>query len=221
MTPNFSPTPSDDRSAPATQQERPPLTVPVDLLALPALTGRIFAALRTAGLEHFALFGGAVRDADFNARNEAPRTIKDYDLRIWLPEAAFTNDVTESLARLTREFPGGYQTVPAGGTPHMRYLFSCGGMELDLSFRRIPAEYAETSLSPSSVARDRAGDSDVGLCAVAIDPEFQCWCRREYLADQANRTLTVYPISDPTRKEIYLTRMRAKFPGHTVVDLGL
>jgi len=75
------------------------------------------------------------------------------------------------------------------------------------------------SLAPAAVAIDRAGDADIGLCSVAIDPHGQAWATAQYAQDRDNGTLTVYPIDDLARKDAYTKRMQAKFAAHRVINL--
>lgn len=55
---------------------------PIKLHNSPPLMKQCFQLLQQAGADHFALFGGAVRDADYSARYNQPHRIKDYDLRV-------------------------------------------------------------------------------------------------------------------------------------------
>lgn len=194
----------------------PMTTHPITLAAQPPLVREIFVRMAKAGARHFALFGGAIRDADYNARHGENRRIMDYDIRIWTNPR---QDEGNTVLRLEREFQSAARHEPSAGTGRIRYCFDFMGSELDISLRLIPAQYAGGLVSISAVAQDRAGDSDIGICAVAIDPTFGVWARPEYIEDQMNRTLSVYPIPDAARKAAYSARMKAKFPAHAVIEM--
>lgn len=179
----------------------------ITLYGRPPLLTPVFNLLVQAGARHFALFGGAVRDADYAARHGEIRPIKDYDLRVWLPEdkeAGFVRSLGENV-RLT----------PSAGTGRIRYCLDFMGAELDISVRTFPS----VDYPAEAVAQDRAADADIGLCSVAIDSLGRAWATAEYIADRDGRTLSVYPSSDVARMRAYTQRMQTKFPGHTIIAL--
>lgn len=186
--------------------------------ALAPLARSIFDSLDTAGLNLSCIFGGAQRDTDYNARHGTTRAIKDYDIRIWLPDAEFSCAQLSVLDRLHQQF-GPHRPIPADGTAHMRYIFNFMGAELDVSLRPVPPAFLNTTIPVEAVALNSAGDSDIGLCAVAIDPQLRGWCRPEYLEDLQNKSLTVFPSNNAQRRALYTERMRTKFPDHRIIAL--
>lgn len=184
----------------------------INLSGTPPLLREIFNIISRAGAKHYALFGGAIRDADYGAYHNAPRTINDYDIRIWLPpeqEHAFVTNLGPDVRR-----------VPSAGTGRIRYCLNYNGAELDISVRNIPEQFKGEEIPIEAVAQNRAADSDIGLCSIAIDPSGTAWGTPEYLADRDRKTLSVYPLEDADRKAAYTARMLLKFPDHTVVDLS-
>ena len=181
---------------------------PVTLYGTPPLLRPVFNRLARAGAVHFALFGGAVRDADYAARHGENRPINDYDIRVWLPP--------EQEAAFVRRLGPGVRRVPSAGTARIRYCLAFRGTELDISVRPLPASWTGGAVPPGAVAIDRAGDADIGLCSVAIGSDGQAWAAAAYAADRDGRTLTVYPQGDTARRDSYTRRMQEKFPGHRV-----
>lgn len=186
--------------------------------ALAPLTQGIFSKLDAAGLTLSCIFGGAQRDTDYNARHGTTRTIKDYDIRIWLPDTEFSRAQISAIDRLDQQF-GPHHAIPADGTAHMRYIFNFMGAELDVSLRPVPPALLNTTIPIEAVALNRAGDSDIGLCAVAIDPQLRGWCRPEYLKDLQNKSLTVFSTDNAQRSATYTKRMQLKFPDHRLIAL--
>lgn len=192
----------------------------VTLAGMPPLLKSVFDGLAKASATHFALFGGAIRDADYSARHGVNRPVKDYDIRIWLAPQNIETQTQTLVERLRDAFNTTVRLTPSAGTGRIRYCFDFSGGELDISIRPVPDIYAGKIPPVEAVARDRAFDSDIGICAVAIDPSGQAWARPEYLQDQINKTLSVYPIADAARKNAYTKRMRGKFPAHRVIDMA-
>lgn len=191
--------------------------VQVDLKALPPLVESIARLLKDAGASHFAFFGGAIRDADYSARHGEFRQIKDYDIRVWFSNEGFEVQ-REQFLRNLEIFAGGIvQELPCPGTNKLHYVLTFQGSELDISIRGIPAQWT-MNVPTEAVAQERAADSDIGLCSIALDPDFRAWARPEYLVDQEQKTLTVFPIADMNRKASYAARMLAKFPLHRLVE---
>jgi hypothetical protein len=197
---------------------QPASTNRIELSALPPLAAPIFDILQAAGARAFCLFGGALRDADHNSRWCDTRPIKDYDIRIWL-EASGPDEET-LVQNIATGLQATVRVVPSPGTGRSRYCFDFAGSEVDISIRQAPSQYAGCVIPIEAVALERAADSDIGISSVAMDPSMQAWARPEYLHDQSARTLTVFDIPDALRKAAYLTRMRAKFPGHAVQHPG-
>lgn len=193
--------------------------IPYEPLALPPLAKSIFCGLARAGVTQACIFGGAIRDAEYNRRFRATRQIKDYDIRIWLPnDAAYDANKDALIPKLEREF--GPQTImPSAGTGRPRHIFNFRSTELDVSIRPTPANAATGPLKAAAVAIDRAGDSDIALCSVALAPTLSGWCHPQYLKDRDNKTLTVFPNDDAARQAAYTARMHAKFPQHRIITL--
>ncbi len=189
----------------------------VDLKALPPLVESIARLLKAAGASHFAFFGGALRDADYSARHGEIRQIKDYDIRVWFPDERLEVQREQFLRDLEIVAGGKVQELPCPGTNKLHYILPFQGSELDISIREIPAQW-KMNVPTEAVAQERAADSDIGLCSIALDPAFCAWARPEYLVDQEQKTLTVFPIADMDRKASYTARMLAKFPLHRVVE---
>jgi hypothetical protein len=189
--------------------------VPVMLAAYPPLLRDIFNLLTDAGARQFALFGGAIRDADHAARCNRQPKINDYDLRVWLSPVDHEDRRRDFIVRLAT-LPGKDITeMPSAGTQRLRYGLDYKGADLDISIRPAP----DQSGAAEAVAIERAGDGDIGLCSVAVDPLMQAWATPEYEQDQRNKTLSVYLIEDAERREAYTTRMQGKFPDHRLVWL--
>jgi hypothetical protein len=189
---------------------------PIRVSAYPPLLTEIFDLLRNAGAAHYALFGGAVRDADHAARRgRCQASIKDYDLRVWIDDSQ-SRDFIDRLSRLSGE---PVEEEPSAGTGRIRYCLNFLGAPLDISLRTPPANSNGKPIAAEAVAIDRAGDADIGLCSVAVDPRGQAWGTREYELDQQNDTLTVYPIADAERRAAYARRMQDKFPSNRLIWL--
>ena len=191
---------------------------PVALLALPELAPDIFNQLARAGARHSAIFGGAPRDADYAARHQVDKPVRDYDVRIWIEPTDHEFHKQLVLDRLRIVF-GPMVPMPGLGNGPMRYIFNYKGSELDVSIRPIPEHFRYRQIPVGAVAYDRAQDSDIGLSSVALDPTLQAWGSLQYLADRDNKTLTVYPIDNPERKAAYLAKMQKKFPEHRAIEL--
>lgn len=181
----------------------------VQLYAEPPMAREVFLRLARAGLDHSAIFGGAVRDADCAAAWRRQVPIKDYDTRVWLGDAS-ARGVGEAVARLEAALGCRSRLDPSLGTGRPRYAFDFQGVEVDVSFRQLPAGH--DAAAPEAAAIDRALDSDAALCSIALDPEMRAWARPEYKADRDGGTLSFFPIDDPDREAAYVARMSGKFP---------
>lgn len=197
----------------------PVIVSPINLVGQPPLLHDLFKLLKDAGVEYFALFGGAVRDANYAAYYDKAVKINDYDVRVWLPEDVFEAAQTGFLSRLAKIANTDIREVPSAGTGRIRYCLTFQQAEIDISIRPIASSSPKYKPLPAAVAIDRARDCDIGLSAVAIDSTGQAWARAEYLDDLQNKTLTVYPSDNKKRIEEYTQRMQAKFPDHRVVIL--
>ena len=133
----------------------------IKLSAYPPFMQRCFDLLETAGAHHYALFGGAIRDADYMARHQQPHAIKDYDLRIWLPKEDFQTHLSSYLQTLGSLTKSTIHPIPCPGTDEVHYCIVYEGIELDISVRPIPAQYEGLSVPIEAVACDRARLSDV------------------------------------------------------------
>lgn len=187
----------------------------IDLAGLPPQLVAIFHLLKSCGAEHFAIFGGAVRDADYAAYHIKTVSIKDYDLRIWLPVNDFANHARAFIACLEKSIGNNVVLTPSPGTNNIRYVISYLEIELDISLRPIPAHFANLTIPVEAVAIDRSFDSDIGISAVAIAPNSKAYARPEYIADRENKTLTICQHGNLERVRVYLERMKTKFPDHT------
>lgn len=177
--------------------------------ALPDQIEEIFNRINAAGYTHYALFGGAVRDAEYNARHDAKIPIKDYDIRIWIGE---TENQFQILNTLDAAFGVKFEMIPSAGTGRLRYCAIFNGTEIDISVRQMSIN----SLLPRAVAIERAQDSDIGISSCAVDPALNVWVLRAFTDDQSNKTLSVFDISDLGRQQAYLDRMQQKFPDHEI-----
>jgi hypothetical protein len=185
-------------------------------LNYPTLMLESFELLKFAGAEYFALFGGAVRDADYGAYHNQVREAKDYDFRIWLPNSNYDTQAKEFINQLAAKANAGITEISADNYK-LRYSLNFKGVELDISIRPIPRSFEHKPLLIESVAIDRALDSDIGLCSIAIDTCCRTWATPEYTIDKENKSLTVYPSEDKNRIQNYSQRMANKFKDHTVV----
>jgi|GEM_PF-1084746 len=166
----------------------------------------------------FALFGGAVRDAQYAAHWGVPARLNDYDIRVWLPEDEHKARTEDFVRRLGQVSGSEIEHKPsAGPSGRIRYYFTLGsGIELDVSVRPP----ATASLDVARVAIERAGDADAGLSSVAIAPDGSAWATPEFQADIENRTISMYPRPNSgNRLPEYAERMQARFPDHEVVWL--
>lgn len=186
----------------------------ITLNAMPAKLDECFEIMEEAGVEQYALFGGAVRDTDYAAYHGIDRTIKDYDVRVWLPSEEYDQQLLEFVANLGRVTVSPLRIVPAGGTSHVRYCFEFSGTEMDVSIR--PRKNGTRLIAATAI--DRASDADIGLSAVAIAPDKTIWATPEYLTDRDYCTLTVYPDTNADRLADYTARMMSKYPDHIVVN---
>ena len=71
--------------------------IAVDLVNTPPLLDECFQLLQASGAIHFALFGGAIRDADYGTRHSKPYHIKDYDYVYGYPNMTMINKHNYSL----------------------------------------------------------------------------------------------------------------------------
>ena len=200
-------------------EKKPGQSLPqqVELLGYPPLFKACFELLQLAGVNYFALFGGAVRDADYAVRHGGIScAIKDYDFRIWLPNTEYEKQLNNIIQRIELITGTTIKEVASLGTERLRHSFIHHGIEWDISFRPIP-QSMQTPIPIEAVAIDRASDSDIGLCSVAIDPNGKVWARPEYLFDQKYKTLTVFSSQDIERIKAYTKRMQEKFPNHKLI----
>lgn len=183
--------------------------------AIPPLWPNCITLLSAAGANHFALFGGAVRDADYAIRNGKVYKPKDYDIRVWLKTENYEDNLEQFLLKLRRISQTPIDIVPSPGTNKVRYCFMYQGVELDISIRAKPV-FVNGS-SAEAIAKDRAYKSDIALSAIALDEFGKAWAMPEYLDDQENHTLTVYPSDNQAQIRIYTARMKEKFPDNEIV----
>jgi hypothetical protein len=189
----------------------------IELLAQPPLTKKCFELLEAAGATHYALFGGSIRDADYAKRYTQDRPIKDYDIRVWLPAEEYEQHEKNFVAKFAEVANTKIIEVPRPVTGGVRHCLYLNDVELDISLKPIPERFKNKFIPVEAVAIDRASESDIGLCSVAIDPSGTAWARPEFQLDQINKTLTVYPFNNLKRRTEYTQRMQVKFPDHQVV----
>ena len=202
---------------PRVNAQKKPTISAVTLVGYPPFMQPCFDLLKAAGANYYALFGGAVRDADYMARHNQHYNIKDYDLRIWLPKDNYQQRLSLYLAKLGALIRGPIESTPCPGTDQVHYCFLYNGIELDVSVRPIPDIFQDECVPMEAVACERASSSDVAISGVAIDALGRSWAQADYLHDQINKTLTVYLMNDSVRRHAYLTRMGGKFPHHRVI----
>lgn len=189
--------------------------LPVHLAGTLPLATEIFEGLAKAGAPHAAIFGGAPRDALYEAYHHVTRPIKDYDIRIWTRDDYKATE-TALVHALNQQF--GPNTIElAAGTGRPRYMFNFHGAKLDVSIRPAPDCWKNKNIPLAAVAIERAGDSDVGISSVALDPKQNIWATQDFLADFYQKTLTVYCGPDQDRLKAYSERMQAKFPNHRLL----
>lgn len=193
--------------------------LPILLADIPPRMHECFALLRKAGADYFALYGGAVRDADYAGRHKKPMKIKDYDIRVWLPAENYQKNLDAFVSKLAQAAGTVVCEETAPGTDRIRYCFNFKDTEIDISVRPVPALYKNRDIPVEAVAVDRANDSDVALSSVAIDANDCGWARPEYVNDRCDKTLTVYPGTNKNRIVAYARRMKEKFPEHAFVFL--
>lgn len=181
----------------------------------PPLLYECFELLHQCDAQYFACFGGAIRDADYAKRHNKPCNINDYDIRVWFLAHQYDRQLEVFLKKLKNQHA--VDEVPSLGNDQIRYCITYKGVELDISVRPAPKEY-NSFIPLEAVARERASDSDVGLSSVAIDSLGRAWAMPEYLQDQIEKTITVYPNILPERKEAYLNKMGRKFPDHLIIE---
>lgn len=176
----------------------------VKLNKSPVMWDSLVRFLTLLGATNLALFGGAPRDADLGI------TPNDYDIRVWLDD----DKAVVFLSRLRAKVQ--VQEVPSLGTGRIRYCFEYRGVKVDLSIRPIPDRYIGKYIPLNAVAKERAGEADLGLSSVAIDPIGLAYGTDEYVLDRHFKHLTVYPSPDLARILAYTLRMSKKFPGYKV-----
>jgi len=172
------------------------------LLEKPEHADLIFQKLDEIGLSsECCIFGGAIRDVDYAAKYNIPIKIKDYDIRIWT-----NKDINDVIQLLISVF-GPVTICQSRGTLKLRYIFYIlESIELDISIRTIPNN------DNVNAAQDRALNSNVGLCSIAILRNGECWAKQEYQNDRDNKTLTIFgdcPLE-------YLQKIQTKFPNHQI-----
>lgn len=177
---------------------------PVKLAKNPVMWDSLVRFLSLLGATNLALFGGAPRDADLGIEPN------DYDIRVWLND----DRAVVFLSRLRAKVE--VHEVPSQGTGRIRYCFDYRGVKVDLSIRPIPDYYLGRYIPVAAVARERAGEADIGLSSVAIDPIGMAYATDEYVLDRFFKSLTVYPSPDLARILAYTLRMSKKFPGFKV-----
>lgn len=161
------------------------------------------------GANLFALFGGAIRDTDLG------KPVNDYDVRVWMDSGEAQAFLSALRCRVQ------VNEVPSVGTGKIRYCFSYAGFNVDLSIRPIPRSWVGLHIPIDAVAIERAGDSDAGLCSVALDPVGRAFATEEYEVDRTDKTITIYNDSqNPERVHAYAERMQNKFQDYQVVWKG-
>lgn len=213
----------------------------ITLNAYPPNTKEYFDILIKCGATHFALFGGAVRDADYSAYHNKQIHINDHDIRVVGPfvfnsadpdssDPKTTESFDDFLKSLEKELDCKYTLEPSPGTDRVRYVFrtkifsssSSSSYErpedtLDISFRHVSQKVLST-MPVENVALDRITKCDIGLSAVAIDPKMQAWALDQYIMDRNDKTLTIFMINDRERRLTYAERLKKKFPDHTILE---
>lgn len=166
---------------------------------------QIAQLLVSSGASLLALFGGAIRDTELGL------PVNDYDVRVWMDDGEARAFISQLLEVVDIE------EVPSPGTNKIRYCFSYLGYWVDLSIRPVPVCYL--GYAPiDAVAQERAGDSDVGLCSVALDPIGRAFATEEYELDKTCKTLTIYQNSEnQERLLVYARKMQNKFQGHKII----
>ncbi len=185
---------------------------------LPELAELYFSCLNKIGFDTACIFGGAVRDTDYSARNKVAIPVNDYDIRVWVPQDDFWGAVNKFCEQILT-FDGAEVEKLHWWAPHKpRYEVRLSGGKMDVSFRGASEEALNNSARFANIARDRAQGSDVGISAIALASDLTCWAMPEYLQDCANRTITVYPSNHDESSLAYADRLiRQKFTTHTVV----
>lgn len=194
------------------------------LTEYPAKAWEIFDVLEHATVLNAAcIYGGALRDTDckhFYGRQNI--TVKDYDMRVWLPESHFPEAID-----IVRD-----QFVHQGATvkeltfwpddikkqkPRCEILFN--DCIIDMSFRAKPNDlFFENKNVSAEVAKDRASNSDCGLSAIAIDDQHRVWILPQYREDRSNLTLTLFPSDHNERAINYAKSLQTrKYPRHTII----
>lgn len=161
----------------------------------------IIDLLKTKGFDCFCIFGGAVRDSDDKQKHKA--CVKDYDIRIWSEHQ--DHIVCSTLSSLF----GNFETLPCIGTDKVHYIFSWKeSIELDISIRQKKEKH-----DPDDCAKDRVANSDIGLSAIAMASNGNCWCTPEYVSDRDNCTITIVKDAfDNERINTYCQRLQKKYP---------
>jgi hypothetical protein len=199
---------------------------PTELAGMPIAYQACFDVLAEAAPgAPVVLFGGSVRDADYAAYYREPRPIKDYDLRILLPDDNHAERIAAFAAALAVAARNDVREVPSPGTERIRHcvdldLGNLGIVDMDVSVRKastIPNLHSE---GIAALAKERVSESDIGLSSIVLASDGIAWASREYQQDRNDRTLSVYPRPNAeSRLRAYSKRMQQKFPDHTVIWL--
>ena len=193
----------------------------IDLYSYPAQAEAYFTALTKAGANVACIYGGVVRDADYNAYygdlfedfNEIP--MKDYDIRVWLPETIFESKVNEVLDNLEKQ--GAMISQAEQFNDHPRYIVDLFGDEIDLTLRPKPDSLVKRKSAIKNVACDRVVDAPVGLSAIALDMTMQAWALPQYEDDRNGLKITILSHSKIENSLDYAERLKKKYAFHDVI----
>lgn len=181
---------------------------------LPASIRFILNQTERAGFEHFALFGGALRDLVWNNLYSDKRVIKDYDLRV------LSNILEEEVAnRMSSIFGVDFIIEPSLGTGKPRYIINVDGLEIDLSVRPLDC-VLEKKYGTLGVVYERVLNADAALGSAAIGRDRIALATSDFMSDLSNKQLTLYSTEESGRLDAYTKRMCEKFPNFSLKPLA-
>lgn len=173
---------------------------------------------REGGFHASAIYGGALRDEDYNAVHGTNIQVSDHDSRIWLPAGDFENEI-ERFKRLMQKAGGQINPIRqhAPDKPRIEVVMPDG--KLDISFRPRPMSDLTGPEAAELVAINRARAAPIALSGIAIGSNLRVFAQPLYASDRDNKTLTVVQNGAHDPFPDYVAKMQRKFPDHKVTDL--
>ncbi|SNW62897.1 Hypothetical protein ORPV_993 [Orpheovirus IHUMI-LCC2] len=169
-------------------------------------------------MKAMALFGGAVRDIDYNRLYGTNIKISDYDIRIWTNKNIYDKNINNIMEELGRE-----GITILGDENRIRIYGEYKNIKYDLSFRFVVNEILMDEEVSKRIALDRVTKADVGLSQISMsiklgdNMECMVWFSEDYMKDRNNKTLTIMNKDRGFDVIGYINKLKQKYPDHKVL----